>query len=228
MASIGSLGDVVPQRAGPGDDTDVAAHPQRGLPYRIDELGMGVKHGVVVIPQAGGGGQPLTAATLGGSGRVDLISRAADDYEFARQLLAQLREGQRGADHRAGDQAMAAGVDRLDRAVLTHGSDRVIERGDADTAARAPARERRAERGAEPGHALLDAQARVAQPPGQVGRAQMLLMREFGMRVHECGGVGDRHPLCRDGGDELGVGNRHAQTLREPSGRTASPAGAPG
>jgi uncharacterized protein len=36
------------------------------------------------------------------------------------------------------------------------------------------------------------------------------------MRVHERDGVGDRHPLRRDGGDDLHVGNGHAQTLRRP------------
>ena len=207
------LGDVVAQRAGAGDDEGVTAHPQRGLPDSVDELGVGVEHGVEVVPHAGGGGQPLAAATLGGSGRVDLVGRAADDDEFAGQLLAQRRQGQRGADDRAGDQAVAAGVDRLGRAVLAHGRDRVVERGDADTAAGAPARQRRAERGAEPGHALLDAQARVAQPPRQVGRAPVLLVRQLGMRVHERDGVCDRRPLRRDGGDELRVGNGHAQTL---------------
>ena len=149
---------------------------------------------------------------------MDLVGRAADDDEFACQLLAERRQGQRGADDRAGNQAVAAGVHRLDRAVLAHGSNRVVERGDADTGAGAPARKRRAERGAEPGHALLDAQARVAQPPRQVGRAQVLLVRELGMRVHERNGVGDRRPLRRDGGDELRVGNGHAQTVRQPSG----------
>ena len=166
MASIGGWATSSRSERVPATTKRVAAHPQRGLRDGIDELGVGVKHRLAVVPYAGRGRQPLAAATLDGSGCVDLVGRAADDDEFAGQLPAQRRQGQRGADDRAGNRAVAAGVDRLDRAVLAHGSDRVIERGNADTAACVAARERRAERGAEPGHARLDAQARLAQPPG--------------------------------------------------------------
>ncbi len=37
----------------------------------------------------------------------------------------------------------------------------------------------------------------------------MLLMRKFGMRMHERDGVGDRRPLRRHGGDDIRVADRH-------------------
>ena len=118
---------------------------------------MDVERGIDLVPQTGGSGQPLATATLDGAGRVDLISRAADHDELTGQLLAQRRQRQRGTNDRTGDRAVTAGVDRLERAVLAHGGDRVVERDDADAAAGAPSHERRTKRGAKPGHTLLNA-----------------------------------------------------------------------
>ncbi len=155
------LGDVVAQRASAGNDEGVTAHPQGGLPDRVDELGVHVERSVNVVPHACGGGQPLAASTLDASWRVDLVGRAADDDQFARQPIAQRRQRQRSPHDRAGYRAVPAGVDRLGRAVLAHRSDRVVERNDADAAAGAPTREGRSECGAEPGDALLHAKAAV-------------------------------------------------------------------
>jgi len=107
-------------------------------------------------------------------------------------------------------------MDRLQRTVLADGGDRIVERGYADTAAGPAARQHGAERRAEPGHTLLHAQARLAETPGQVGRAQVLLVREFGMSVHERDGAGHRRPLRHDGGDDLRIRDGHAHTLRRP------------
>ena len=216
----GRLRDVVAQRAPAGDGEAVAAHPQGRPPDGVDELGVGVEHGVDAVPDAGVGGQPLAAAARGRTRRVDLVGRAADDHDLAGEALA--HEASASA---APMVAPAIGPWPQEWTASVEPSSRIA--GTASYWATKPRGGRRArpehgpERGRQAGDPRLDLEAAVPQAAGEVRGAAVLLVRELGMRVHERDRLGDRRALRRDGGDHLGVVDAHGAnaTHARPDGR---------
>jgi hypothetical protein len=101
-------------------------------------------------------------------------------------------------------------VHRLDGSVVAHCGNSVVLTDDPNSPPRSPSAQDSAERGLHPRHARVNLEASIPQPPYQLRRARVLLVRQFRMRVDELDNLFDDTALGVNSSDHFSIRKGHA------------------